>query len=191
MSRLSEAELEGFIRGDPRVFAQLVKTFSPRLFRWVSSFSNQSAEAEDLLQEVWKRVFARRHQFRAESGFGAWLFSIARSVCLDAVRKEQSRVAALQRRAVDPTVTRGFGPPPGLPELDVARLVMSLPDRQRQVVALRFLDQLSTQETAEAMGVAPGTVKATLHKALRNLRSMVSTPVADSALQSPKELSKP
>jgi len=55
-------------------------------------------------------------------------------------------------------------------DADVLRAVRELPDRQRMVVALRILLELSTEETAAQLGIAPGTVTAHLHRALSSLR---------------------
>ncbi len=58
---------------------------------------------------------------------------------------------------------------------ELIRLVWELPLRQRQVVALRILADLSTADTAQALGIAEGTVKAMLHRALRRLRATLET----------------
>ena len=162
-------DVAGFRQGDSAVFARLVETHSPRLISYLAGYADGAIEAEDLAQETWVRAYRSRSSFRGDGSVLAWLFSIARSVGLDAVK-----------RAKAPTVeTPAVVDSPAIPDevlqrqetaASVRRAILELPDRQRTTVVLRLIEGRSTRETAEAMNCATGTVKAALSQALDNLR---------------------
>jgi RNA polymerase sigma-70 factor (ECF subfamily) len=155
--------------------------------RRVRSWAEGPDEEDDLVQDIWQRVIEKRTGFRGTGSFQGWLFQIARSVCADHARSRASMRAKHDKLAVeahrDPAAEPPAGPPAG-PPLDhladratherARHAVQALPERQREVVTLRVLGELSTRETAHAMGCAEGTVKASLSQALASLRTKLA-----------------
>lgn len=176
MTPLSQDEVKRFHDGDEAVFRQVVDSYSPRLLAVARPFARDLDEAYDLVQETWQRVYQKRHTYTATGSFLGWLYAVCRTVCLTAAGKRSSRNNA---RVDMPTAT----PTPSVDPHTAAenadfrdalnRALLELPERQRQVVILRFLEQLSTRETAKALGCAEGTVKATLSHAVRKLRKVM------------------
>ena len=132
---------------------------------------DRSDRADDVAQVVFLRAFTGLRRFRFGAAPATWLFRMTRNVC-----NEFNRVRRRHDQAkIDPTM-----PAAGEDAVsDVVRretiaevraLVAQLPPRQRDVVLLRVFEELSVDETARTLGCRPGTVKATLHKAMRNLR---------------------
>ena len=160
---------EGFRRGDGVVFRQIVEGYSPRLLAIARSFAADDDEAKDLLQDVWTRAYAKRASFDGRGSLLGWLLSITRSVCLSA-RRRRHPSPALVAAGTEPAHT----PLRALERREAAEHVRSalltLTDRQRDVVVLRLLEGRSTRETALELRIAEGTVKATLHQALAALR---------------------
>lgn len=181
-------ELARFHRGDEGLFRELVDTHSPRLLVVARSFATQTQEAQDLVQETWLRAWARRSTYSGRGPILSWLYSVCRSVCLSKVRVAKGLIGVGATH--DGSVRRD---PAGLADLAAAELgsgeaelpdaasarvemsravrqaLMELPERQRAVVICRILEGRSTRETAEVLGCAEGTVKASLHHALRAL----------------------
>ncbi|MFQ5740714.1 MAG: RNA polymerase sigma factor [Acidobacteriota bacterium] len=164
MTVLSKAEKESFQQGDATLFRQLVDRHSPRLLSYLRSQGLQREEALDLLQEVWKKAYQKRAAFRGHGSVLGWLLSICPTSRLNLIRRDDP--AGL------PSLSREVRNPESLLERArerraVRRAVLELPERQRDVVVLRLIEGYSVRETAGVLNCAEGTVKATLHQALR------------------------
>jgi RNA polymerase sigma-70 factor (ECF subfamily) len=166
-------DLDRFHAGDETMFAELVTEYSPRLLPYVRRYAGPDADAGDLLQELWLRAFTKRHTFDGRGSLLGWLFMIARTVGMTAVRKRTREPA--RDESVD--VVKLHDPEPALYPDAFRDAVLALPERQREVVLLRLIEGMSTSETARVLGCAEGTVKATLHQAMRNLRAALKETV--------------
>jgi RNA polymerase sigma-70 factor (ECF subfamily) len=163
--------------GDAEAFAQLYV----RYHGWIQSsirFETRSdALAEDLTAETFERALRRIHQFRQDSRhFAAWLRRISRNLVIDHYRSSQARhewvtddVATdhLLVEDVAAVVLRD------LSDERVRRALLLLAPTQRRCLALRFLDQRTIKETAEALDCSQGAVKQLQLRALRNLADLI------------------
>jgi len=168
--------------GDTSLFEILMRRYNQRLFRVARGILTDDAEAEDVAQEAWLRAFRELAGFRGEARFATWLTRIA---CHEALARATKR-----RRLVpisSPITGGGDGggeppePPaesPG-PERDLENRELQallresvevLPDPLRAVFCLREIELLSTEETAEALGLTLENVRVRLHRAKRSLR---------------------
>jgi RNA polymerase sigma-70 factor (ECF subfamily) len=162
------------LAGDTSLFEILMRRYNQRLFRVARGILADDAEAEDVAQEAWLRAFRELAGFRGEARFSTWLTRIA---CHDALARVHKR-----RRLVP--ITGGGEPPeppaetPG-PERDLENrelqdllraAVEVLPDPLRAVFCLREIEQLSTEQTADALGLTVENVRVRLHRAKRSLR---------------------
>ena len=159
-----------FQRGDTNAFTALVRRHQDRTLRLACVWLDDAAGAEDVVQEVFLRAWTGLHRFRFSAAPATWLFRMTRNVCNEMNRRRRRKgetapaeagfhCGAERERQQQQTVVA------------VRRLVAALPERQRDVVLLRVFEELSVGDTARVMGCRPGTVKATLHKAMRNLRA--------------------
>ena len=174
MIRLTAQELARFHDGDEPFFRQVVEIWSPRLLAAVRPFATDLDDAHDLLQEAWLRAYEKRTAYTGTGTLIGWLYAVCRNVCLSALEKRKSREHRTPN-AHDLALS-----PPRHPD-DIAenvelgqsinRAIMELPDRERDVVVLRLVEQHSTRETAEILGCAEGTVKAALHHAVKKLQT--------------------
>ncbi|MEM7282743.1 MAG: sigma-70 family RNA polymerase sigma factor [Pseudomonadota bacterium] len=163
--QIDEQLVRRFQGGDQRAFEDFVKRHQDRIFRLCATFVRPEVDPADACQEVFVRAYTGLPRFRFRAKPFTWLYGTAKNVCRELNRKVKS-------------VSLGSGDLPELAahpqfmETDltfVRRLVSELPERQRDVVILRIFEDLSVAETAKALGIRAGTVKAHLHKALRNL----------------------
>ena len=165
------------LAGDTSLFEILMRRYNQRLFRVARGILADDAEAEDVAQEAWLRAFRELSRFRGEALFSTWLTRIA---CHDALARVHKR-----RRLVPITGGDGGGEPPEPPaetpgperdlenrELqDLLRAAVEvLPDPLRAVFCLREIEQLSTEQTADALGLTVENVRVRLHRAKRSLR---------------------
>lgn len=174
MSLAHDFDVAGFRSGNAAVFRNAVEQYSPRLLSIVRSFAVDNDDAHDLLQEVWQRAYDKRRTFAGAGSLLGWLLAIARTVGLAAQRRRTSR----DRFHPDPSYHTGEPPLDPSQRVErqelarsIRRALLELPDRERDVVVLRMIEQRSTRETAALLGCAEGTVKASLHSALKKLRA--------------------
>jgi RNA polymerase sigma-70 factor, ECF subfamily len=174
---VTSRELLAFRRGEEVYFRKLIDAYSPRLLACARSFLPDLDEARDVVQDVWVRAYERRRSYSGSGSLLAWLLTICRNASVSAIRSGTVRERAKGTLGAEREVFPGAGDDPStqahraeLREL-VYGAVADLPERQRAVVTLRILEGRTTAQAAEALGIAVGTVKATLHQALRNLAS--------------------
>jgi RNA polymerase sigma-70 factor (ECF subfamily) len=163
-------------RGDESAFARVYDRYGPILLGLLLRILRSRAEAEDVLQEVFLQVWQRAHSFDPSRGRAfTWLVTLARSRAIDRLRSVDSRERAAQRSAEEAPPDSG----PAEWAEDVAirteraeavRAALSeLPEEQRQVLLLAYLEGMSQSEIAAAKNQPLGTVKTRTRSALRKL----------------------
>src|SRR6476646_5424358 len=158
-----ESLMLDYQRGDLMAATALVKRLSPQLHRFFAVQGTSRREAEDLLQEAWLRVHEVRHTYRSGAPVLPWMYAIARHIRIDHFRKtlrSQSKAAAFikENSAAAPSGAPGLG-------LDLEALLSTLPDSQREVVAMLKVADMSLEEIALATGSSVGSVKQKAHRA--------------------------
>jgi RNA polymerase sigma-70 factor, ECF subfamily len=175
----SEAELIArIVAGEMDMFHELIRPYEKMVYLTVFSIVKNAVEAEDGAQDAVINAYRHLSSFRAEAKFSTWLTTIA----INEGRKRLRRAKAAREDSLDEQIEDAegdFTPAPltdwrevPLEALERKELrqalrdaVASLPDIYRQVFALRDLEELNIEETAEALGLTPGVVKVRLHRA--------------------------
>jgi RNA polymerase sigma-70 factor (ECF subfamily) len=141
-----------------------------RVLRAVVASTGDAHDAEDCTAEAFARAYSRWDELAAYTSPAAWVVRTAVNLHIDRHRRHQHTLRLLPALADDEEA-----PAPPLP-IDPALLaaLKDLPERQRQVVALRILLGLSGEETAAELGITAGSVGTHLHRALAALRPVVS-----------------
>lgn len=186
--RLSIADLAAFRRGDERYFQHLARDHSPLLRTIADAHGLDPDEVEDVVQQTWIRVWERRATFANRGSFDGWIVQICRRVSLQTLRCHRS--AGGQRasvadasacwRSVIHSDAHAFAAGERRQSLMdwIDDRLAALPSLQRRAAALRWLLEWPVADVAEYLGVAPGTVKASLHRARGKLRSEFGVAVA-------------
>jgi RNA polymerase sigma-70 factor, ECF subfamily len=162
-------------QGDEGAFGLLASAVQDDLFRFALAHGLGREDAAEAAQETLLQAYASRSRWRAGADALAWLCGIAMNVVRTLRRKgrRNGQVAWGPSSPADPADNGAATAGAAENVLDLLAAMDKLPPRQREAVACRFLRHLSVRQTAEAMGCAEGTVKATLHAALGNLREML------------------
>jgi len=175
----AEAELaRSLVAGEPEAFDRFVEYFRAKVFHYSWLMCGQPEDAEEVAQATLLRVFASIDQLREPDRVRAWVFRIARNACL--MQRRRSVFAPVHEASLDDLPVAGEVPdsagPPDRALLDgelkavLDRVILELPPTYRAVVVLRDLEELSTEETAEILGLKADAVKTRLHRARLAMR---------------------
>jgi RNA polymerase sigma-70 factor (ECF subfamily) len=163
--------------GDKAAFAEFYDRHSSRIYGLAMKLLKQAREADDVLQDIFWQVWTRADQFDARRGSPlAWLVLLARSRCLDALRRNsRRRVTTLNEEMDEPAEGADFAESVADAELAAhARQAMALlPEEQRVALQLAFFGGLSHQEIAEKLNAALGTVKTRIRLGMQKLRELL------------------
>jgi RNA polymerase sigma-70 factor (ECF subfamily) len=170
---------EGLKRRDPELLDQLIEQYQYRLFRYLLYLTAHRERAEDFFQETWIRVLERGHQYDGKNKFEAWLFTIARNLVIDwqRQRKVQSLDTLTDPAQEQPLQIADTRQPSPLQaaigdERDAA--VRTSLERiaviYREVVVLRFHEELQIDEIAAVMHLPISTVKTRLYRGVEAMR---------------------
>lgn len=162
---------------DEAAFAQLVRRWEGPIQRLCERMTGDGHAAEDLAQETFVRVFARRKEYQAEGKFSTWLWRIALNLCYDELRRRQRREKNFYageggEPLSDPEAFTAADCAPDELLADrersglVRRALDQLPEIYRTVLVLRHYEDLKFREIAEVLGVPEGTVKSRMAEAL-------------------------
>ena len=187
-SRVEETQREnlaiaqGLKRNDPELIDHLIEIYQHRLLRYLLFLTGKRETAEDLFQETWMRVLLRGSQYNGKARFDTWLFTIARNLVIDLSRKRQ--MASLDEMSEAGEDERPFqivmeGPSPfdqfasQEDRATVAEVLLRLEPSYREVLVLRYHEELSLEEIAGVTCAPLSTVKSRLYRGLAALRPEV------------------
>jgi len=169
----------GLQKRDPALLDRLIEQYQYRLFRYLVYITGNKERAEDFFQETWIRVLERGHQYDGKSKFEAWLFAIARHLVIDWQRskKAQSLDSLTDPEQENPLQFVNEKEPSALHQMlthetqeNVQASLSQLPAIYREVLVLRFQEELQIEEMAGVLSVPLSTVKSRLYRGLEALR---------------------
>lgn len=166
--------------GDFDALAGLMQRYQHRLYRYLLRIVCDSGAAEDLFQQTWLRVLQRIQKYDPQRSFEGWLFSVAHNIAIDYVRRRrpQSLEALTASGAMQSDLARSADTG-ALDQLlsreradRMLELVASLPVLFREIITLRFEEEMKLEEIAATLALPIGTVKTRLHRAMKALRQL-------------------
>jgi RNA polymerase sigma factor (sigma-70 family) len=181
---LDDAELvERARQGDVDAYEQLVHRYQGLAHRVAFLVTREAAEAEDAAQEAFVKAYYALGRFRSGAAFKPWLLRIVTNEALNR-RRSSGRRAGLALRAGQEPSSGDAAPSPEEVALEDERrrallgALESLPEMDRLAITYRYFLGLSEAEMATAFGVARGTIKSRLSRALTKLRAAMPAEVA-------------
>jgi RNA polymerase sigma-70 factor (ECF subfamily) len=173
---------EGLKRQDAGLLDQLIVRYQHRLLRYLLFLSGNREMAEDLFQEVWMRVLTRGGQFNGKARFETWLFTIARNLVIDQRRKrtmssldelfevgnDDDRPMTFEVADDEPTPFDRFA---NVEDRErISQALLSLDTLYREVLVLRFHEELSLDEIAKVTRAPLSTVKSRLYRGMAAIK---------------------
>ncbi|MFT7618684.1 MAG: RNA polymerase sigma-70 factor (ECF subfamily) [Planctomycetota bacterium] len=161
--------------GDESAFRQLLASYTPRIFSLVSGMISDRSEVEDVLQEVFFKVYRKMDGFSWKSAFYTWVYRIALNTATDHLKKRRNKSAASLEELT------GFDVPDSAPapsaglsgnELRqaLASAISELPEKYRNILVLREYEELAYEEIADVLDCSKGTVESRLFRARARLK---------------------
>ena len=181
-------------RGDVNALSELIARYQNRLYRYLLRMVRQPAEAEDLFQQTWLKVAEKIRSFDASRNFDAWLFTLARNLAIDHLRR--IRPQSLDEPLADSE--RGETAADRIPSderapfdralaaerrTQIGTAMAKLPLIYREVLALRFEEEMKMEEIAQVTGAPLSTVKTRLRRSLEQLRQALEARYPGAAWQ--------
>lgn len=169
--------------GEVEAVAAIMERYQHRLYRYLLRLLREPATAEDAFQQTWVKVMERIGSFDPSHSFEGWLFAMAHNLAIDHLRRYRpesldeplptgdSRLDAIPGAgpdALEQTLARERA-------AGVAHAMSELPLAFREVLTLRFEEEMRLEEIAVVLGVPLGTVKTRLHRALKYMRRILET----------------
>ena len=177
--RENVAIAHGLKRQDPELLDHLIDLYQHRLLRYLLFLTGRREVAEDLFQETWIRVLLRGAQYNGKARFDTWLFTIARNLVIDLSRKRT--MASLDEMSEGGEDDRPYEIPLDEPSpldqfrsredcAEVAEVLLKLEPGYREVLVLRFHEEMSLDEIARVTNAPLSTVKSRLYRGLAALK---------------------
>ncbi len=164
-------------RGDRQAFEAILARYERPIFSFIYHFFQDSALCEDLTQETFLRAYRFIRSFRPGEKLSTWLFSIAKNLCIDELRRMQ-KGKTVQIDAVDPETFVADGPTGGNPMTAsiqvqegeiLRRAVARLPEKYRACIILFYFNEMSYEEIAEVMKISLSNTKILLFRGKKML----------------------
>jgi RNA polymerase sigma-70 factor (ECF subfamily) len=180
----------GLKHQEPGLLDELIVRYQHRLLRYLLYLTSSRELAEDLFQEVWMRVLVRGGQYNGKARFDTWLFTIARNLVIDYRRKrtvasldelfegsnEDDRPMSFEISDSQPSPFDRFA---SLEDRNrIAEALLEVDTLYREVLVLRFHEELSLQEIATVTRAPLSTVKSRLYRGLAAIKPKLESPAA-------------
>ena len=190
--RESLAVARGLKRQEAGLLDELIVRYQHRLMRYLLFLTGNRELAEDMFQDVWMRVLVRGAQFNGQARFETWLFTIARNLVIDQRRKrvlssldelvesggDDDRPMSFEVADDDPTPFERFS---SLEDREmIAASMLELDTLHREVLVLRFHEEMSLEEIAKVTRAPLSTVKSRLYRGLAMLKPRLELRLARS-----------
>lgn len=163
----------------PGAFAEVVRPFYPKIYRWALILTGNHDEAEDVTQDVVIRVYRHFDSYRGEASVSTWLYRITRNVAVEMMNRKKKRrereAGHLARETLERASMMGqSGNVDSNQLLDIVRAFFSeLSGRQREVFDLVDLQGFEPIEVAEMLEIDAATARTHLHRARRAIRKRI------------------
>ncbi len=157
-------------------FTELVKRHQQKLYYQIKRMVLEHADADDIAQIVWMKVWEKLDGFKMESEFSTWLFRIGYNETINFLQKRKKLAIV---RSMDDSensnqeATSSNGPKSSQIQIKLDQAIMQLPEKQRFVFMLRYFEELPYEKIAAITETTVGGAKANFHQALKKMQEII------------------
>lgn len=156
-----------------QAFNQIVETYTERLYWHIRRFLCSHDDANDLIQDIFLKVWAALPSFRGEAQLYTWLYRIATNEVLNFLRRQKIR-AMISLDSASNILARKIDEDPYFNgnelQKELHKAMSRLPEKQRIVFGLRYFDEMKYEEISKITGTSVGALKASYHHAYNKIR---------------------
>ncbi|MEY4278998.1 MAG: hypothetical protein RL377_1002 [Bacteroidota bacterium] len=157
-------------------FTQLLKRHQQKVYYQIKRMVTEHADADDIAQHVWIKVWNKLDGFKMESEFTTWLFRIAYNESINFIQKEKKAgFQQISNENADYENAAGGqdGPKSAQIEIALQQAIQQLPEKQRFVFMLRYFEEMNYEKIASITGTSVGGAKANFHQALKKMEEIL------------------
>ena len=187
-------------RGDLAAFEELVEKYKQPVMNLIYRSIQDLAEAQDLSQQVFVQVFKAAHRYRISAKFSTWLFTIARNLCQNEIRRRSRHPAdSLDQTRADNEAeplrqyedAKNFSPPELLLQSELTEKIQEalaeLPENQRTAILLFREQELAYEDIARILGCSLSATKSLIHRGRETLKQKLKPYLRTGAWPTPKK----
>ncbi|MGB1906883.1 MAG: RNA polymerase sigma factor [Spongiibacter sp.] len=188
---ISDAELlERVASGDGRAFGQLAERHSARVLSTAYSVVQSRADAEDICQEVFVRLWKQAPNWQDEAQLSTWLYRVAMNLALNHRQRVQQRMVTGSDEVMRRIGDAPAAPPPIESDPQLLQALGKLPENQRVAMSFRYFQDLSIKQIAQIMDSTPKAVESALGRAKLAMKKMLGEQyAADNDVERENDLS--
>jgi RNA polymerase sigma-70 factor (ECF subfamily) len=157
-------------------FTELVKRHQKKVYYQIKRMVQEHADADDIAQSVWIKVWEKLDGFKMESEFTTWLFRIAYNETLNFIAKNARRGISSNEAGDDSeqgNYTNENGPTEAHIQIKLEQAISQLPEKQKFVFLLRYYEEFDYEKIASITGTSVGGAKANYHQAIKKMQEFV------------------
>lgn len=167
--------IQQVLAGDKQAYAHIINKYKNQLYATILRMTKNPQDAQDLVQEAFIKVYRNLDKYDASGSFSGWLYRVAINHCMDEFRKKSNTTIHVE---VDETKVVNREHPEVVflkkeKSRQLERLISTLPEDERLIILLRYVNEISYEEIGEVMDVPLSTVRNKLHRAKIKMRETV------------------
>lgn len=159
-------------------FNLLVREYQERIYWHVRKMVIDHDDTDDLVQEIFVKVWHNLGRFREDSKLYTWIYRIATNECLNFLRKKKRRffipIHDLEGELTE-KLTSSLEPTGDEVQLRLQKALLKLPDKQRMVFNMKYFDDMKFKDIAEITGTSVGALKANYHHAVKKIEDFINS----------------
>ena len=156
-------------RQKDRAFEVLLQRYQAKVFRLVFSIVANRSRAEEVTQDAFLKIWQALAGYDGRASLSTWIYTIAKNTSISHLRSEFYRKTLSLEESPEPFAATE----PVLSRIEIERLLANLPDEQREVIVLFYLQERSIEDVATMLDLPEGTVKSHLHRARKAMAAMM------------------
>lgn len=167
--------IQAVLLGDKQAYAHIINKYNNRLYATILRMTRDPQQAEDLVQDAFIKVYLQLDKYEEQGSFSSWFYRVAINHCLDEFRKKRYKMTHVEMN--DAYLSNHQHPEVIFLQQEknrqLERLIGTLPEDERLIILLRYVNELSYKEISELIDVPLSTVRNKLHRAKIKMRAEV------------------